>query len=333
MRSVQKLENSSTNVVVVRNAVKRRAWRTPINFSMGRGETVVLTGPNGSGKSTLMQLVIGILRPEEGEVRTFGVDPFRRAWVRRRVAVAFQDLSLEATLPISESLGLHARLFRGHWTRVVELLERFELDAGVRPLELSGGQKRRVELVKALIQDAELYAFDEPTANLDREGAECFLEAARVLKASGKTMLFLTHDPAVLPLADREVNMMTLKQGGGEVEKRQIVLELSTWNGELDEAIRAVPGVLDHRVEPNPEVLERFGITAGMVKQITFVKPGEKGRLDKLAEAGATTLQHATLFDHCRLRVETAEPEGTLAELLMFLANAGVRVYRVIEGP
>ena len=319
--------------MAVRDLVKRRAWRTPITFSIARGETVLLTGPNGSGKSTLLELIIGTLRPDAGQVRTLGVDPYKRAWVRRHVAVAFQNLSLEAALPIRETLGLHARLFRVPWERAAAWLTRFGLKPEARPIALSGGQQRRLELVKALSQEAELYAFDEPTANLDREGTESFLEAARALKAQGKTLLIVTHDPALRELGGREVSMAELKKGGGDVERQRIVLELSTWNADLEEAIASVPGVLDHRVEPNPEVLERLGIPAGMVKQVTFVRPEQMGDLSKLAEGGAKTLPHETLFDHCRLYVETTDPESTLAELLSFLVGKGVRVYRVIEGP
>ncbi len=325
--------SSFSEVVRANGLVKRRAWQAPISFSIARGESVLLIGPNGSGKSTLLELILGILRPDAGRVYVFGVDPFRKAWVRRRIAVAFQDLSLDAALPIRETLGLHARLFRVPWAKVVALLRRFGLNPDVRPASLSGGQRRRLELVKALAQEAEFYVFDEPTANLDREGTELFLEEAKALRGEGKTLLIVTHDPALRPLGDRELRMHELKQGGTGMEKRQIVLELSTWNAELEDGIASVPGVLAHRVEPNPEVLKKLGIPPDMISKITFVRPGQMGSVSELAGSGAKTLSHEHFFDHCRLYVETAEPESTLSELLAFLVGKGVRVYRVIEGP
>ncbi|GEM89187.1 ATP-binding cassette domain-containing protein [Oceanithermus desulfurans] len=125
----------------VRAVVKRRAWRHPVSLAVEKGEHVAIVGRNGSGKSTLLQTMIGVLQPDAGRVRLLGRDPYRSPQVRRRVAVAFQDISLDSSYPVRRTLGLHAALFRVPRKRIGELVDRFEVPLDATPFHMSGGSR------------------------------------------------------------------------------------------------------------------------------------------------------------------------------------------------
>ncbi len=322
-------------MVEVTNVVKHRAWRHPVALSIEKGEHVAIVGRNGSGKSTLLQTMIGVLRPDAGRVRLLGRDPYRRPEVRRRVAVAFQDISLDSSYPVRRTLGLHAALFRVPRKRLDELVDRFEVPLDATPFHLSGGQQKRAELVKALMQDADVYFFDEPTAGLDRSGIELLESALKRLRDRGATVVIVTHDRELLTGVDRVVDFDELKERSalmaGDVQKLE--LELSTWKPELDAKIKAIRSVIGYEVEPNPEVLQRLGIPPELFKGVVFVE-------DDVADAGSpeagasrgVPISTDALFERCRLRLETSDNKGVLPELLKLLVEHDVQVLGVSEG-
>ncbi len=322
-----------TLAVSVDGAVKRRAWRHPVSLAIQKGERVAIVGKNGSGKSTLLQTMIGVLRPDAGRVRLLGRDPYRHPAVRRRVAVAFQDLSLDGGYPVRRTLGLHAALFRIPKKRMAELVRRFEVPLEATPFHMSGGQQKRAELVKALAQDAEVYFLDEPTAGLDREGVGLLGEELERLRRRQATVVLVTHDTELLPAADRVIDFDELKERSarmaGEVQK--LVLELSTWKPELDPKIKAIKPVIGYEVEPNPEVLKRLGIPPELFKGVVFVDDADEAGMESAA-AGGTQISMEALFERCRLKLETRDNQAALPELLKLLVEHDVRVLGVSEG-
>jgi len=266
-------------------------------------------------------------------VRLLGRDPYRQPAVRRRVAVAFQDLSLDGGYPVRRTLGLHAALFRIPKKRMAELVRRFEVPLEATPFHMSGGQQKRAELVKALAQDAEIYFLDEPTAGLDREGVGLLGEELDRLRRREATVVLVTHDTELLPVADRVIDFDELKERSarmeGEVQK--LVLELNTWKPELDPKIKAIKAVIGYEVEPNPEVLQRLGIPPELFKGVVFVDDADEAGL-AAAPAGAQQISTDTLFERCRLKLETSDNQAALPELLKLLVEHEVQVLGVLEG-
>jgi osmoprotectant transport system ATP-binding protein len=176
-----------------------------IDLHVEEGETVVLLGRSGSGKTTLLKLVNRLLEPTAGAVWFEGKpvkeqDPIR---LRRRIGYVIQDGGLFPHRSVARNVGLVAAL--ENWPeerirrRTVELLEAMSLPADVYaaryPRQLSGGEKQRVGIARALAADPPLLLLDEPFAALDPVTRfEMQRHFARLREAFGKTALFVTHD-------------------------------------------------------------------------------------------------------------------------------------------
>lgn len=172
---------SDGQVLVARQLTKRFSPDRPpavdgISLEVSRGEVLSIVGPNGAGKSTLLQMLLGILTPDSGTVRIFGVDIIRH---RRRVAhlinYASTDLSLPYSLSVRENLEVFALVYNlpQPGQAVSEMMERFSLEplAKTKVGRLSTGQIARLSLAKALISRPEILFLDEPTATLDPEAS------------------------------------------------------------------------------------------------------------------------------------------------------------------
>ena len=150
-----------------------------INLQIPSGQTTVLLGPSGAGKSTLMHLAIGLLKPSAGEVLALGynlneLSARNLKGLRRRMGMAFQDGALFGGMTVFENVAFPlAKVLRKSKKEIIEKVD-YLLDAvGLYhckdrlPSELSGGQKKRVGLARALAIEPELVFFDEPTSGLD----------------------------------------------------------------------------------------------------------------------------------------------------------------------
>jgi phospholipid/cholesterol/gamma-HCH transport system ATP-binding protein len=188
-----------------------------INLDISRGETMVLLGGSGSGKSTLLRQMIGLERPQSGQIHVNGVDltkctakELKR--VRRSIGVAFQNAALFNSMSVEENVGLplreHTRLAESTihlmtWMKlaVVGLAEFGKLS----PQELSGGMKKRAAVARALALDPEILVFDEPSAGLDPIVAAELDELILGLKrAFNMTIVVVTHEMAsAFRIADR----------------------------------------------------------------------------------------------------------------------------------
>jgi osmoprotectant transport system ATP-binding protein len=178
----------------------------PLDLAPEPGRTTVLLGPSGCGKSTALRLMIGLLRPDAGEVRVDGAPVAPADWplVRRRLGYVIQDGGLfphltargNATL-VARLLGWDAARQRARASELAELL-RLPPDALDRyPLELSGGQRQRVALLRALFLDGEALLLDEPLGALDPLVRVDLQEELReVFRQLTKTVVLVTHDLA-----------------------------------------------------------------------------------------------------------------------------------------
>ncbi|MFI5844263.1 ABC transporter ATP-binding protein [Catenuloplanes sp. NPDC051500] len=166
-----------------------------ISFDVARGELFALLGTNGAGKTSTMELVEGLDRPSGGTVRLLDQDPYRhRATVRPRIGVMLQDAGFPADLTVAET----ARMWAGTLPSPRPVPEALEL-AGighrpkVRVKQLSGGERRRLDLALAVLGRPEVLFLDEPTTGLDPESRQNTWRVIRDLLVVGTTVLLTTH--------------------------------------------------------------------------------------------------------------------------------------------
>ena len=207
----------SEALVEVRGLVTRFGPRTihdGLDLEVKRGEVLAVIGGSGTGKSVLLRLMLGLMRPAEGSIRVFGVDPAAdHAATRGRIGVLFQDGALFSSLTVAENVQvpLKERLDLG--PDLLDELAALKLalvglppDAGSKlPAELSGGMRKRAGLARALALDPELVFLDEPTAGLDPIGAAAFDRLILDLQKSlGLAVVMITHDmDSILGISDR----------------------------------------------------------------------------------------------------------------------------------
>lgn len=178
-----------------------------ISLSIPRGKTTVLLGPSGTGKSTLLRLAVGLEKPDHGSIRALGHDLSSLSksgllQLRQRFGMLFQDGALFGSLSVGENVGFplrHHRQLEGPVLRhrVEELLTLVGLPgmATRTPDQLSGGQRKRVALARAIALEPEVVLFDEPTSGLDPQTSAAIdsltLEMQTRLQL---TFIVITHD-------------------------------------------------------------------------------------------------------------------------------------------
>ncbi|MGA5729899.1 ABC transporter ATP-binding protein [Streptomyces seoulensis] len=166
-----------------------------ITFSVARGEIFALLGTNGAGKTSTVELLEGLAAPAGGRVRILGHDPHaERAAVRPRTGVMLQEGGFPSDLTVAETTRMWAGCVSGSRPEA-EALDRVGLTgrSGVRVKQLSGGERRRLDLALALLGDPEVLFLDEPTTGLDAEGRRDTWELVRSLRDAGTTVLLTTH--------------------------------------------------------------------------------------------------------------------------------------------
>ena len=166
-----------------------------ITFSVARGEVFALLGTNGAGKTSTVELLEGLARPASGRVRVLGHDPHaERDAVRPRTGVMLQEGGFPSELTVAETARMWAGCVSGA-RPPAEVLDRVGLagKTGVRVKQLSGGERRRLDLALALLGDPEVLFLDEPTTGLDAEGRRDTWELVRGLRDAGTTVLLTTH--------------------------------------------------------------------------------------------------------------------------------------------
>src|SRR4051794_25453628 len=166
-----------------------------INLHVRRGELFALLGTNGAGKTSLLEVIEGMAPPSAGQVRVFGVDPYRRRReVRRRTGIVLQESALPSGLTAIET----ARMWHGTLTHPMPFSECLGLvdlthRRNVAVKSLSGGERRRLDLALALMGQPELLFLDEPTAGLDPQSRRQVWELVRRLLDHGTTIVLTTH--------------------------------------------------------------------------------------------------------------------------------------------
>ncbi len=191
---------------------------SPLSLEVPSGSVTVLTGRSGSGKTTLLNMLAGILEPTEGKVLLDDTDLYSlkddelSRFRNKRIGVVPQGRSAVDTLTVMENILLPAKLY-GKTAPTEEARQRmddFEIDhlADAMPRELSGGELRRMAIIRALIQDPDVLFADEPTGDLDDENTEKVLSALYAFAHDQKKAVFIvTHENDALKYADRVFRM------------------------------------------------------------------------------------------------------------------------------
>ncbi|WP_329273748.1 ABC transporter ATP-binding protein [Streptomyces sp. NBC_01451] len=166
-----------------------------VSFSVGRGEIFALLGTNGAGKTSTVELLEGLAPSAGGRVRVLGHDPYtERALVRPRTGVMLQEGGFPSELTVGETARMWAGCTSGARPEAEALaLVGLARRTDVRVKQLSGGERRRLDLALAILGNPEVLFLDEPTTGLDAEGRRATWELVRELRAGGTTVLLTTH--------------------------------------------------------------------------------------------------------------------------------------------
>lgn len=216
---------------VFRKGFQRNPILQDINFTVQRGEFVVLRGENGAGKTTLLNLILGLLKPNSGEVELIGFSP-QSADSKIHVGVVLQDTQVPRNVKVKELIEL-LRSYYPHPLSTEEILNKVKLKdkEGAWATDLSGGQKQRLYFALALAGNPELLILDEPTRNLDDKGYEEFWQQIKLCRQRGITVLMVTNNKSdwneLNALATRCVTLhkITEKLPEGQLTQELINLE------------------------------------------------------------------------------------------------------------
>ncbi|MEV6302051.1 ABC transporter ATP-binding protein [Actinoplanes sp. NPDC051861] len=190
-------DTTAVDAVVLDSVVKRFGTVTAVDgldLRIRPGEVVALLGPNGAGKTTTIDMLLGLSRPDAGQVQVYGRPP-HEAVARGLVSAVMQSGGLLKDYTVAETVRLTAVLFGRDREEATRALERAGIaDIGNRLVgKCSGGQQQRLRFAMALLPDPELLILDEPTTGMDVGGRHEFWNAIRQDAQGGRTVVFATH--------------------------------------------------------------------------------------------------------------------------------------------
>jgi ABC-2 type transport system ATP-binding protein len=260
-----------------------------VNVTVRSGEVLGVVGPNGSGKTTLIRCLLGLVKPERGRIRFFGLDLERHeVAIKRRVGFILEGAPLFRRVRAGDVLRFCAGFYpHWDWDMVRSWMHQFQLDGSKEVAELSKGMRAQLGLIVAFGSRPDLLLLDEPTAGLDPGTRRRFVELARgALADFGPAILLTSHIMAdVEDLADR---IAFLRQGELVlVESKERLCQ--NWR-RIRGRCRARP-----RLDSNEWVAIEYEAICGEIHLVTSC--WQEGLLDRLWEAGVTevTVQRLSL--------------------------------------
>ncbi|AIQ16280.1 bacitracin ABC transporter ATP-binding protein [Paenibacillus sp. FSL H7-0357] len=228
---------------------------TDIHLSIEQGEFVGIMGPSGSGKTTLLNMVSTIDQPSSGEVKIGGSNPYQMnkkelaLFRRRKLGFVFQDFNLLETLTVGENIVLPLTLDNRKLAEMDALLQRVAGRLNItdilnkRTYEISGGQRQRTAIARAIITSPAILLADEPTGALDSNSSRIVMESLEdINRKEGTTLMLVTHDPLAASYCNR---IVFIKDGklAAELHRgdnrqaffQKIIDTLSFWGGNSHE--------------------------------------------------------------------------------------------------
>ncbi|WP_018348668.1 ABC transporter ATP-binding protein [Longispora albida] len=220
-----------------------------VDLTIAPGEVVALLGPNGAGKSTTVDIMLGLSRPDSGEVAIFGKAP-REAVLSGSVGAMLQKDNLRADVTVGETLAIVAAL-HGRPERAAETMRQAGIDgiAGQKCGKLSGGQKQRVRFAIALVSEPDFLVLDEPTVAMDVEIRRQFWQSMREYTSRGRTVLFATH---YLAEAEEFADRVVMLRAGRVIADGTVAQVRSAVSGRTLRAV--VPGASADQLAGLPSV-------------------------------------------------------------------------------
>lgn len=206
----------NNSVAVVANNVCKNYPETKalddLTFTLNLGEILGLLGPNGAGKTTAIHILLGLLTPTSGNVSVFGLSPEKhRQTISKKINFSSAYVQLPSNLTVIENLTIFSKIYNIKYPKrkIEELLELFEVASLKNRLTgaLSSGEKTRLNLCKALLNDPLILLLDEPTASLDPEMADTVRKTLKkIQKEKNIGMLYTSHNmPEVEEICDRVI--------------------------------------------------------------------------------------------------------------------------------
>ncbi|MDD4272878.1 MAG: ABC transporter ATP-binding protein [Desulfobacter postgatei] len=240
------------NIITVKNVTKifhlgkvQVTALDDVSMTVDKGEFLAIAGPSGSGKTTLLNLIGCIDKADKGDIEIDGQDVTRMnsnqlADIRAsKLSFIFQTFNLIPVLSAYENVEYPLLMSEKNPAkrrdRILQALHNVGLDSHIkhRPDELSGGQRQRVAIARALVTEPKIILADEPTANLDIKTGEKILEIMKQINEEKKTIfVFSTHDPKVMGMASRIINIRDGKISKYSHFDRRIGIENGSYQGE-----------------------------------------------------------------------------------------------------
>jgi ABC-2 type transport system ATP-binding protein len=216
----------SLRVVRLEHLTKQfnKAWKPAISdlsLEIEEGSVFGLLGPNGAGKSTTVMILCGLMKPDAGQVQVLGKQmPDYGAEIRKRIGVAPQEIALFPSLTARENLSYFGRMYGLSTLIIRERIDHYLATFGLSDKaskqvhEFSGGMKRRLNLIAALLHDPKLVILDEPTAGVDVQSRNMILSFLESLRQQGTTIIYSSH---VLEEAERICSHIAIVDEGSLV--------------------------------------------------------------------------------------------------------------------
>ncbi len=208
-----------------------------IDFSISKGEFVVIVGPSGAGKTTVLNILGGMDTATEGKVLVDGKDVAKytpkmlTGYRRDDIGFVFQFYNLVPNLTVLENVELALQICKEPLD-AKSVLE--DVGLGDRldnfPAQLSGGEQQRVSIARALAKNPKLLLCDEPTGALDYNTGKAILKLLQdTCRQKGMTVIVITHNSAIAPMADRIIHIKNGKVSGMELNQNPVLVENIEW--------------------------------------------------------------------------------------------------------
>lgn len=171
-----------------------------LNLDIPKGSVFGLLGPNGAGKSTMVMMLCGLMKPDSGHIKIMGLDVTENGSdIRKKIGVAPQEIALFPTLTAYENLFYFGRMYGLKSADIKNSIDNYLQVFGLvdkahkRVQTFSGGMKRRLNLIAALLHDPKLLILDEPTAGVDVQSRNMVIDFLQQLKTKGVTIIYSSH--------------------------------------------------------------------------------------------------------------------------------------------
>ncbi|MFX0207680.1 MAG: ABC transporter ATP-binding protein [Candidatus Hodarchaeota archaeon] len=292
-------------------AVKR------ISLSVKRGEIFGFLGPNGAGKTTSLRMIVGLLEPDEGVVKIFGMDPKdgkNTKTLKKLLGIIPQEISLYEELTVEENLWFMAKAYRIQKevaeNRINNLISRLGLDDKRKSLvkNLSGGLKRRVNVIMGLVHDPVLILCDEPTPGLDPQSRVVVWEFIQNLPKEGKTVILTTH---FMEEADRLSDRVAIIDHG-EILVLNTPKKLKASIGEGDLLEFDLADDSEEHLQKMADLLKGFTTSKGLTVEDAYISESRMvvralNVIPNLAQILNRIEKHGAVVDNMAIRNTTLE--------------------------